>query len=375
MLLRKRWRLAVEEALRRSPVVLLLGPRQCGKTTLARQVAAARRAVYFDLEDPVDARRLAEPGQALAGLRGLVVIDEVQTQPELLRVIRVLADRNPLPVRFLLLGSASPHLVKGAAESLAGRVAHVDLGGFTLAETTAQNWRRLWLRGGYPRSYLAGREVDSQTWRRDYIRTFLERDIPQLGLAIPAAALRRFWMMVAHYHGQVWNAAEFARSIGSAEATARRYLDILTGAFVVRQLQPWHENLKKRQVKAPKVYVRDSGLLHALLELPDRHALTGSPKLGASWEGFALEQVLAFYRTDNAFFWATHAGAELDLLIMVNGKRWGFEFKYADAPALTKSMHIALSDLKLDRLTVIYPGTTPYRLAEKVAVMPLAQLV
>ncbi len=370
----------VEDALRRSPVVALLGPRQCGKTTLARALGRKVGARYFDLEDPADLAELEAPQLALGRLRGLVILDEIQRKPDLLTLLRVLADRPGTPTRpgtparFLVLGSASPHLVRGVSESLAGRVALVEMGGFALGEVGARAQESLWLRGGFPRSFLAEDDRASIAWRRDFVRTFLERDIPQLGITIPAAALRRFWTMIAHFHGQIWNAAELARSLGSAEATARRYLDLLTGAYVVRQLQPWHENMAKRQVKAPKVYVRDSGLLHALLGLRTRSQLAQHPKFGASFEGFALEQALAVAGPADPYFWATHTGAELDLLLLREGERVGLEFKCADAPTLTRSMHVALEDLRLDRLLVVYPGERAYALAPRAEVLPFVAL-
>lgn len=356
-------------------MVALVGPRQCGKTTLARRIAQDGLADRFDLEDPVDVARLAAPKLALENLRGLVVIDEIQRMPELFEILRVLADRPRTPARFLVLGSASPQLVRGVSETLAGRVRFVEMGGFDVQEAGAERIRALWTRGGFPRSFLARSESESFTWRGDFIRTFLERDIPQLGISIAATTLRRFWTMIAHYHGQIWNAAEFARSLGTSEPTARRYLDILAGAFVVRQLAPWFENLGKRQVKSPKVYVRDSGLLHALLGLGDHRQLTSHPKFGASWEGFAVEQVLGILRPHEAYFWATHSGAELDLLAIRRGKRLGFEMKCADAPSLTRSMTVALHDLRLDRLLVVYPGTRSYRLSPKVEVVAVGDLV
>ncbi len=364
----------VQKALRQSSVVALVGPRQCGKTTLARQIARGRTGDYFDLEDPVDQSRLANPKLALEDLRGLVVIDEIQRKPDLFEVLRVLVDRPRGPVRFLILGSASPHLVRGISESLAGRVRFVEMSGFDMSEVTPRRLPDLWLRGGFPKSFLATSESSSLKWRNDFVRTFLERDIPQLGITIPAQALRRFWTMVAHYHGQVWNAAEFARSLGTSEPTARRYLDILVGAFVVRQLSPWFENVAKRQVKAPKIYVRDSGLLHALLGLRTRQQLLGHPKYGASWEGFAVEQILSLARAQEGYFWATHAGAELDLFILQDGKRLGFELKCTDAPRLTKSMQIALEDLRLNHLWVVYPGTRSYRLHRNVEVVSISDV-
>jgi predicted AAA+ superfamily ATPase len=303
-----------------------------------------------------------------------VIIDEVQRQPELFALLRVLADRRPVRARFLILGSASPQLVSGVSETLAGRVAFVDLGGFDLTEVQAAAVRKLWWRGGFPRSYLAASDRASADWRQDFIRTFLERDIPQLGISIPATTLRRFWTMTAHFHGQVWNAADLARSLGASEPTARRYLDILSSTFMVRQLPPWYENLGKRQIKAPKIYVRDTGLLHSLLTLDKFAALEGHPRLGASWEGFALEQVLRHTGDRDAYFWGTHAGAELDLLIALRGKRYGFEFKYRDAPVMTKSMHIALEDLKLKQLFVVYPGKESYALERHVEVVAIRDL-
>ena len=321
----------VQAALKRSPIVSILGPRQCGKSTLARRIAD-RRAHVFDLENPVDLARLTEPHTALSPLRGLVVIDEVQLQPGLFPLLRVLADRRPLPARFLLLGSASPDLVRTSSESLAGRVAFVPMGGFDLREVGVASLRRLWLRGGFPRAFLARGDEASRRWRDDFILTFLERDIRRFGVEVPAFALRRLWMMLAHYHGQTWNASELARSLGEAHTTVKRHLDILSGALMVRQLQPWFENLGKRQVKAPKVYVRDSGVLHALLGLTTFADLESHPKVGASWEGFVIEQILRRTGDRDAYFWATPSGAELDLLVFVRGRRIGFEVKYADAP-------------------------------------------
>ena len=365
---------AVARAFRVHPAVALVGPRQSGKTTLARALAAGRRSETFDLEHPRDLRRLAAPIEALAGLSGLVVLDEIQRRPDLLELLRVLIDRPRSTARFLVLGSASPALVTGVSESLAGRIGFVDLEGLLLDEVGAARRDRLWLRGGLPRAFLASSEAASLAWRDDYIRAVLERDIPQLGVGVPAEALRRFWTMVAHYHGQVWNAAEFARAIGSSENTARRYLDILAGAFVVRVLRPWHENLKKRQVKSPKVYLRDSGLLHELLAIRSQKDLLSHPKCGASWEGYALEETLKIVEPEAAYFWATHQGAELDLLLFHRGERYGIEVKRQDAPQLTASMRVALRDLRLKHLTVLYPGARPYTLAERVTVVPLTAL-
>lgn len=362
----------VLDAFRVHPVVAVLGPRQCGKTTLARMLAEHEPSTFFDLEDPRDMQRLSAPLTALEGLTGLVVLDEVQRRPELWELLRVLVDRPGSASRFLLLGSASPALVRGVSETLAGRVGFVDLGGFSLREVGSEQRDELWSRGGFPRSFLAVDDGASLGWRRDFIRTFLERDVPQLGIRVPAETLRRFWTMVAHYHGQVWNAAEIARSLGFGEVTARRYLDILAGAFVVRVLPPWHENLAKRQVRSPKVYLRDSGLLHALLQLTTLDDVRSHPKLGASWEGFALEEVISRVPEAQAYFWGSHGGAELDLLLFLGSRRVGVELKYADAPGMTRSMHVALEDLRLDRLWVAYPGNRTYDLHERVTVAPLA---
>jgi hypothetical protein len=337
-------------------------------------VAERQPSLYFDLENPVDVRRLSAPMRALEELSGLVIIDEIQRQPSLFDLLRVLVDRPKNDAKFLLLGSASPYLIKGVSESLAGRIGFVDLSGFDLREVGPERYAGLWIRGGFPRSFLATDDSNSIAWREDFIRTFLERDIPQFGITIPAETLRRFWTMVAHYHGQVWNAAEFARSLGTSENTARRYLDILAGAYMIRVLPPWFENIKKRQVKAPKIYIRDSGIFHSLLQLPTILDLQGHPKLGASWEGFAIEQLLTTIESRNAYFWATHSGAELDLLVMVGGKRYGFEFKYSDAPGCTRSMSVAIHDLKLERLWVVYPGNQEYALDAKTSVIPVSSI-
>lgn len=376
MFTRSRWDSAIRAALKRSRVVALVGPRQAGKTTLARNLVPPQSSRFFDLEDPASLARLAEPMTALAALRGTVVIDEVQRRPDLFDILRVLADRRPLPARFLILGSASPGLLRQSSESLAGRVETLALEGLGLDEVNASplTQSRLWRRGGFPLSYLARSESASLVWRTQFIRTYLERDLPPLGIVIPAATLYRFWTMVAHYQGGIWNAAEAARSLGTSEPTARRYLDVLTGLYLVRQLQPWHENLKKRQVKAPKVYVRDSGVLHALLGISNERDLLRHPKLGASWEGFVIEETLKATRPDSAHFWATHTGAELDLLLHVNGRRYGVEVKFQDAPRLTPSMRIALTDLKLEHLTVLYPGDRQYDLDRRVTVVPVAAL-
>ena len=368
---------AIHQRLAESPVVALVGPRQAGKTTLAHMLAAAWPGVVhsFDLESPADLARLANPELALRPLEGLVILDEVQRRPDLFPLLRVLADRPGLPARFLVLGSASPALVESGSESLAGRVAFIDVTGFSLAELGAQALAPLWWRGGFPRAYLAHGDDAARRWIEDFRRTFLERDIPQLGLRVPAATLGRFWMMLAHYHAQVLNQAELARALGSSEPTARRYLDILCGTYVVRQLPPWFENLKKRQVRSPKVYIRDSGILHALLGVPDAAALQGHPKLGASWEGFCVEQILSVCGERDAYFWGTHSGAELDLLLTHRGRRLGFEFKYADQPSTTKSMRVALEDLHLDHLYVVHPGAHRYPLDAAITAIPLPDLI
>lgn len=376
-----RWipRIALEKrlsaALKRSAVTLLLGPRQCGKTTLARRMASRTRAAFFDLEDPETPLTRETLALNLRDLKGLVIIDECQREPALFPFLRVLADRRPLPARFLLLGSTSPELVRGVSESLAGRVTHVEMEGFTLEEVGPAQTSQLWRRGGLPASFLARHEEESYQWRQDFIRTHLERDLPALGIRIPAAALRRFWMMIAHLQAQTWNASELARSMKTQEATAQRYLDILTGSFMVRQLQPWYANLGKRLVKSPKIYFRDTGLLHALLRLRDARELQSYPKLGFSWEGFAIEEVIRHVDADrDAYFYGTHGGAELDLLVVRGSRRYGFEMKYVDAPVTTKSMHIVLDDLRLEKLWVIYPGARPFHLSEKIMALPLSEL-
>jgi uncharacterized protein len=360
----------LERLLREHAVVALLGARQVGKTTLAREIMRRRKgpATLFDLEDPRDLAQLAEPTLALAGLRGLVVLDEVQHRPDLFGVLRVLADRPRRPARFLVLGSATPELLRQGSETLAGRIAFHELGGFDLEEVGARNLERLWFRGGFPPSYLARTHRESDDWRRDFVRTFLERDLPRLGTGLPAAALERFWTMLAHYHGQVWNSSELARSFGVSHTTVRKYLDLLTGAFVVNQIRPWAENVGKRVVKSPKVYVSDSGILHRLLGLATPSEVFRHPKLGASWEGFMLTQVIRILRAraEECFFWATHAGAELDLLVVRGRQRLGFEFKRTDAPKLTPSMRSALETLRLDRLDVVHAGERVFQLAARV---------
>ncbi len=374
MILRKKYLHKLEEAIHRTPVVSLLGPRQCGKTTLARLFGDQHGAMYFDLESIPDQRRLQNPELMLGSLNRLVILDEIQIMPELFSVLRVLVDRPDNQTNFLILGSASPHIIKNVSETLAGRTEFIELSGFNIDETGKESLEELWLQGGFPLSFLAESNRDSLAWRENFIRTFLERDIPQLGISIPAQAMRRFWTMLAHYHGQTLNASEIARSIGLSDKTIKSYLDILTGTFMIRQLQPWFENISKRQVKAPKIYFRDSGILHSLLDIPNHHHLMGHPRLGASWEGFALEQIIQIIAPAEPYFWATHSGAEVDLFFSKDGKRYGMEFKFNEAPKISKSMHIALTDLKLSHLYVIYPGKESYPVAKNISVVSLAEV-
>jgi hypothetical protein len=369
----------VEALLRQFPVVAILGPRQVGKTTLARSVVGARRgrATSFDLESAEDLALLQDPLLALRPLRGLVVIDEVQRRPDLFTTLRVLVDEPRPGRRFLVLGSASPDLLRQASESLAGRIAYHELDGFSLDEVGPSRWERLWTRGGFPRSFLARTDGESRRWRRELIRTYLERDVPALGLRLPAPTLRRFWMMLAHYHGQIWNASELARSFGVAHTTVQRYLDLLTETFMVRQLPSWHENVGKRQVKAPKVFVRDSGMLHALLGLTTAREIDTHPKLGASWEGFAMNAVISRLEAqpEECFFWATHSGAELDLLVIRGNQRLGFEFKRSTTPSVTRSMHVAMEDLRLRRLCVVHAGERAFELGAQMRALPLSRVL
>ena len=365
---------ALNQALDRSRVVVLVGPRQSGKTTLARGLLEEDSVNYFDLEDPASLARLDEPMTALRPLKGLVVIDEIQRRPDLFPVLRVLADRGGTPARFLILGSASGNLMRQTSESLAGRTERIVIGGFSLAELGSEADQQLWLRGGFPLSFLAESDVNSITWRKNFIQTLLERDFPQWGVRVAATALQRFWTMVAHYHGQIWNSAEPARALGVSESTTRRYLDLLTDAFMIRQLQPYHANLKKRQIKSPKIYVCDSGLLHQLLGIDSMKNLFSHPKVGASWEGFVVEQVLTMVPYDEVFFWATHQGAEIDLILRRGDALYGIECKRADTPRITRSIRIALDDLKLKHVFVIYPGVQSFPLARQVEAVPLKAL-
>ncbi len=364
----------LKDALARSRVVVMVGPRQSGKTTLARQLLNPDSVNYFDLEDPASLARLDEPMTALGPLENLVVIDEVQRRPDLFPILRVLVDRRPSPARFLILGSASGDLMRQTSESLAGRMERITISGFSLMELGIETEQDLWLRGGFPLSFLAASESVSSAWRRSFVLTLLERDLPQLGVRIPAMALQRFWVMLAHYHGQIWNAAESARALGVSESTTRRYLDLLTDTFMIRQLQPYRANLRKRQVKSPKIYVRDSGILHQLLGIGSMKNLLTHPKVGASWEGYVIEQILSVEPNDGIFFWATHQGAEIDLILQKGGQLFGVECKRADAPKLTPSIRIALEDLELQKVAVLYPGTRRYSLSAQVDAVPLRTL-
>lgn len=375
LLPRSRHVATVLDLLRQFPVVGIVGARQVGKSTLARMIAErwADGVTVFDLEDPADEARLADPKLALDRLSGLVVLDEIQRLPDIFRVLRVLADRPGVPARFLVLGSAGPELLRQGSESLAGRIAYYELGGLSLDEVDSQDHDALWVRGGFPLSFLAASEADSVRWRRAFVRTFTERDLPQLGVGVPADTMRRFWSMLAHMHGQTLNASAIARSFGVSDTTVRRYLDTLSSALVVRQLRPWHQNLRKRQVRSPKVFVADTGILHALLGLDSREAIEGHPQVGASWESLAIANVLERLGArwgEDAYFWATHAGAEIDLVVMRGPRRLGFEVKRTSAPKVTPSMRIALEDLQLDSITVLHAGTETFPLAERILAIP-----
>jgi predicted AAA+ superfamily ATPase len=374
-LFRPEYEAEIRQTLLANPIAAILGPRQCGKTTIAQKLGNETPSTFFDLEDPDDFELLRNSAkQVLSQQTGLVVIDEVQRLPELFPLLRVLADQQVSDRKFLLLGSASPDLIRNSSETLAGRIGFVDLTGFRLDEVGIENLSPLWLRGGFPRSYLSDDDQQSYQWRQDFIRTFLERDIAQLGFNLPTQTMRRFWIMLAHYHGQIWKASEFARSLGVSEPTVKRYLDILTGAYMIRQVQPWYENLQKRQVKAPKIFIRDSGLLHALLALSGTEIQT-NPKLGASWEGFVIEQIINRLKTRDYYYWRTHAGLELDLLVMKNGKRLGFEIKYSESPKVTRSMHQIIEDLKLDMFFIVYQGKHNAKLDEKIQLLPIDNIV
>lgn len=373
----------IDDQFRVAKVVALLGPRQSGKTTLARQFARMGRIAfneslnYFDLEDPAHLERLVTPKLALENLVGLVVIDEIQRRPELFPILRVLADRENHPAQFLILGSASRDLIRQGSETLAGRIGFVEITPFTLVETGSDNSDVLWLRGGFPLSYLAASGEESWRWRESYLKTFLERDIPALGIQIPPSTLRRFWMMLAHYHGQQFNASEIGKSLGTSDTTVSRYLEILAGTFMIRRLIPWFENIKKRQIKSPKIYFRDSGILHRLLGIPGMEDMVTHPKLGASWEGFALEQVIqaSGVSEEETYYWGVHNQAELDLLLFRGQKRLGYEIKYTDTPKMTSSQRSALEHLGLDSLTIVCPGDASYPLNERIHVQGLANLL
>lgn len=378
MIERKRHLERLRSLLRQSKVVAILGARQVGKTTLALDLArnSGRSFTHLDLEDPAAAARLVEPVAALRDLEGLVIIDEIQRRPDLFPALRVLADRPRKATRFLVLGSASPALLKQSSESLAGRISYHTLDGLSLDEVAPERADRLWVRGSYPRSFLARTDADAERWRRDLIATYLERDLPDLGVTIPSATIRRFWTMLAHWHGQIWKSAEFARSFGVADTTVRRYLDLLADTFMVRLLLPFHENIAKRQVKSPKVYLTDTGILHSLLGLRSRADLDVHPRLGASWEGFAIAQTMAQLeaRPEECFFWRTHTGAELDLLVVRGRRRLGFEVKRTLQPKVTPSMRSALADLHLDRLDVVHAGEETYPLASRIRALALRRI-
>lgn len=369
MIERKIYRSRVEKALGRNPIVALIGPRQCGKTTLAKEWLASKDCSFFDLEDPVVAQAFDDPMTLLSPLKGLIIIDEAQRRPELFPILRVLADREDASTRFLILGSASPELSRQASESLAGRVEIIEMSGFTLAEVDPATWHPLWIRGSFPRSFLAANDEDSLEWRRQFIKTFVERDIAQLGFRIASTAIGRFWTMLSHYHGQLWNGSEIAASMGVSPQTSRNYLDALEQTFMVRRLLPWFVNVGKRLVKSPKIYIRDSGLFHALQGIRSSDNLIAHPKLGASWEGFALEQILHQFPGEDAYFYAIHNGSELDLYLP--RLQLGFEIKRKDAPKRTRGMEITCKDLNLRKLVVVYPGKMRYPLGEKIEAVPL----
>ena len=375
MIPRLQYKNHIVKAIKRSKVTAILGPRQCGKTTLAKEISKEIQSHFLDLESPTDRAKLQNPEQYLTGIPGLIIIDEIQQSPELFQVLRVLADRSDKNGRFLILGSASPDLSKRASESLAGRIEFIDLHGFNISETGWKDYRRLWTRGGFPPSYLAHTEEDSLVWREGFVRTFLQRDIPQLGIHIPSATLRRFWTMLAHSHGQLLNSSQLAKSMGMNDKTIRSYIDILSSTYMVRQVQPWHANLKKRQVKSPKIYVSDTGLLHHLLGLGDMEDLLGHPQLGASWESFVIEQILRNIPALVPYFWSTYSGTELDFFASHRGKNIGVECKFTESPKTTRSQHVALEDLKLKKIYVVYPGAARYPLHESIEACPLPKLI
>lgn len=368
----------ITEAMRHSPVVTIIGARQVGKTTITYDIAERFKGSVsrFDLEDPDDLARLDDPKLALKDLDGLIIIDEIQRKPDLFPLLRVLVDRPGNSAQFLILGSASPNLLKQSSESLAGRIIYYTLHGFDSDEIKSSETDKLWMRGGFPRSFLASSNKASWDWRKGFVRTFLERDIPQLGFNIPANTLHRFWSMLAHYHGQIWNGSELARAFGISHSTVKRYVDLLTDTLIVWQLKPWHQNLSKRQVKSAKVYIDDSGLLHTLLGIQTQHDLEKHPKVGASWEGFVIKELLHHLSADfhECYFWATHSGAELDLLVFRNGSPIGFEVKRTTAPKITPSMKSSLNDLCLEKLYVIHAGDHEFQMHDKITAIPIAKI-
>ncbi len=371
---RKRYMEQLESLVADSPVTALLGPRQCGKTTLAKEFGKLRKSHYFDLESAIDSNALRNPETVLGELSGLIILDEIQLMPSLFNVLRVLVDRFERAPRFLILGSANPSLMRGVSESLAGRVDFLDMRGFDLSEVGAENHAGLWLRGGFPDSYLANSTSLSTRRRNALIRTHVERDLPMLGITIQPARIRQFWTMLAHSHGQIWNASKIGKSMGLSYHTVRNYLDLLTGTYMVRQLQPWHENFGKRQIKAPKIYFRDSGILHAFLNIHDQRALYSHPASGASWEGFVLEEVLRELQIETAWYWAAHSGGELDLVFEFDGMRIGIEIKLNEAPKVSASTHRIRDLLKLDHLIVVSPTPRSYRASDRINVLAIKDL-
>lgn len=382
MLLRERWIELLTKRLNAFRIVGLLGPRQCGKTTLARQIASAwpgfePKLAYFDLEDPRDVARLENPMLALSELEGLIVIDEIQRRPGLFEILRVLSDRPDQTAKFLVLGSASRDLIQKSSESLAGRIHYLELTPLNIVEVGERDLKKLWIRGGFPESFLATDDTTSFLWRQSFLRTFTEQDVPEFGYRIQGETLRRFWTMLAHYHGQVLNASELGRSFGVSHHTVRNYLEILSGTLMVRQLLPWHKNVGKRLMKLPKIYIRDSGIFHRLMGIGPFEDLAVNPRIGASWEGFALEEVTRALGTElyDYYFWGVHEGSEVDLLAVQGDSKRAFEFKYADSPKATKGTYSAIKDLELDELTIVYPGPKSYRIEERIRVIPLSELI
>ncbi|MCD4654212.1 ATP-binding protein [bacterium] len=365
---------SIKKALKRSRITALLGPRQSGKTTLARIIAESTASHFFDLEYQPDIIRMQNPYLAMEDLSGLVIIDEIQVMPDLFKVLRVLSDRQKSQTRYLILGSASPDIIRNVSETLAGRVEFIELSGFNLDEIGSDNWKKLWLQGGFPGSFLVDCMEDSLAWRDGFIQTFLERDIPALGINIPSMTMRRFWTMLAHQHGQILNCSKLGRSIGTSDKTIRSYLDILTGSFMVRQLQPWFENISKRQVKSPKIYLRDSGLFHKLLTIRNMNELMSHPVVGASWEGFVIEQLFQILWNADMYFWATQSGAEIDLVIRYKGRKFGVEVKFTENPRSTRSVFCAIESLNLEHVWMIHPGNDEYRISEKITALPVSMI-